>query len=156
MRTKRKMYRKTRKSARRSRKNRQRGGFFNFFGSPPKVVPAECDPNNLSQLKTSEQLRANYQTCCPKTFFGMRKNSSPYCKQVELNAKAAIEGEGMQKQFAAADVEPVAMAEMNAAPMTNPVPLPNPANVAPPEQVSLAGGRRRRRTRRRKTRRYRR
>lgn len=181
MRSKRRMYKKTKRLTRRSRKNKRGGGFFDFFkGSSSTVVPASCDPNNLSQLKTSEQLRENYQTCCPKTFFGMRKNSSPYCKQVELNANAATEREGMEKEFVAADLEPLEVAEMKNAPMVAPGPLPNPADVAPPmdmglapgplpnpgdvappmdmepkieaNQVTFSGGRRRRRTRRRKTR----
>ena len=168
MRSKKRMHKKARKTSRRSRKNKRGGGFFDFFtGSSSKVVPSECDPNNLSQLKTSEQLRSNYQTCCPKTFFGMKKNSSPYCKQVELNANAAVEREGMEKEFVGIE-DPLEVAAMKNAPMVKPIPLPNPADVAPPmgmepkieaNQVTFSGGRRRRRTRRRntrKTRRYRR
>jgi len=178
MRSKRRMYKKTKRSkrtTRRSRKIKRGGGFFDFFSSSSsKVVPASCDPNNLSQLKTSEQLRENYQTCCPKTFFGMRKNTSPYCKQVELNAQAATEREGMEKEFVGVE-DPLEVAAMKNAPMVaplpepmaiEPVPLPNPADVAPPidmgpkieaNNITLAGGRRRRRrTRKRKTRKTRR
>jgi hypothetical protein len=142
MRSKRRMYKKTKKTSRRSKKMRRGGGFFDFFTGSKKVVPSQCDPNNLSQLITSQQLRENYQTCCPKTMFGMRKNNSPYCKQVELNAKAAVEREGMEKQFVG--VDPLEAAEMKNAPMVPPAPAPAP----PADQVTLMGGRRRRLTRR--------
>ena len=33
---------------------------------------------------------SNYQTCCPKSWYG-RKNNSPYCKQLDLNYKAAFQ-----------------------------------------------------------------
>lgn len=171
MKSKRKMYKKSKRTSRRSKKIKRGGGLFDFFTGSKKVVPSQCDPNNLSQLKTSEQLRENYQTCCPKTFFGMRKNSSPYCKQVELNANAAVEGEGLEKQFVGA--EPLEVAEMKDAPMVNapiindvaaaapevnnPVPEINPVpppiqDIVPSDEITLMGGRRKRRRTRRKNR----
>jgi hypothetical protein len=78
-----------------SRKNKsrkqKRGGFF--FGNKPTVAPsAECDPNNLVNIQGSNELHANYQKCCPKGFMGT-KNSSPYCKQLDLNFQAALKSE---------------------------------------------------------------
>jgi len=70
---------------------KQKKGGFSFFGS--KVVPNDnCNPNNLVNLKTSDELYNNYKQCCPKTFFGS-KNSSPYCKQVNLNFQSALTSE---------------------------------------------------------------
>jgi len=69
----------------------RKGGFFKFFSNKPKVVPSECDQNKLSMLKDSKSMHANYQTCCPKNWMG-KKNSSPYCKQLDLNFNAAIKG----------------------------------------------------------------
>lgn len=78
-----------------SKKNKSRkqkkGGFF--FGNKPAVAPsAECNPNNLVNIQGSEALHANYQKCCPKGFMGT-KNSSPYCRQLDLNFQAALKSE---------------------------------------------------------------
>jgi hypothetical protein len=81
----------------RSRKNKK-GGFFNFFSSKPKVVPTECDPNNLSMIKDANSMQENYKKCCPKGMFGT-KNSSPYCKQLNLNYTAALKGENEAKEY---------------------------------------------------------
>ena len=56
----------------------------------------ECNPNKLVNLKSSSALHANYEKCCPKTWYS-RKNNSPYCKQVELNFKAKEEEENNAK-----------------------------------------------------------
>jgi len=85
-----------------SRKNKSRkqkkGGFF--FSSKPAVAPsAECDPNNLVNIQGSDALHANYQKCCPKGFMGT-KNSSPYCKQIDLNFQAALKSENDAKGYA--------------------------------------------------------
>ena len=69
----------------------KKGGFFNFWSNKPKVTPSECDPNNLSMIKDAKSMHANYQTCCPKNWMG-RKNSSSYCKQLDLNFKAVLKG----------------------------------------------------------------
>jgi hypothetical protein len=63
-----------------------KGGFLNFF-SKPSVVSSECDPNQLSMIKDKNELREKYTQCCPKNMFG-QKNSSPYCKQIDLNWQA--------------------------------------------------------------------
>ena len=55
-----------------------------FFSSNSTVVPSECDPNNLSMIKDTKSMKDNYQKCCPKGMFGS-KNSSPYCKQLNMN-----------------------------------------------------------------------
>ena len=71
-----------------SRKSK-RGGFF--FSNNSVASSSECDPNNLSSITDSTAMHANYQKCCPRGFFG--KNSSPYCKQLDLNYKASVKGE---------------------------------------------------------------
>ena len=49
-----------------------------------------CDPNNLVNIKDAVSLKNNYDKCCPakKSWFGTKKNDSPYCKQVDLNYQA--------------------------------------------------------------------
>ncbi len=84
---------KSRKNRNISRKNRKGGGFF--FGSSNVAPYAECDINNLSNLSRDMgdgqnpliKMRNNYQKCCPKDFM-WRKNSSPYCKQLDMNFTA--------------------------------------------------------------------
>jgi hypothetical protein len=80
-----------RRRHKRSSKNKK-GGLFGFFESKHNSSNPACDVNNLANLKSSEQIHSNYQTCCPKGTFGT-KNSSPYCKQLELNLKPAITNE---------------------------------------------------------------
>jgi hypothetical protein len=75
----------------RSSKNKK-GGLFGFFESKHNSSNPACNINNLSNLKSPEQIHSNYQTCCPKGTFGT-KNSSPYCKQLELNLRPAITNE---------------------------------------------------------------
>jgi hypothetical protein len=85
-----KSYRKNMRKNKKSRKNKK-GGFF--FGSKPTVAPsAECDPNNLVNIQDSTEMHSNYQKCCPKGVFG-KKNSSPYCRQLDLNFQAALKSE---------------------------------------------------------------
>jgi hypothetical protein len=46
-----------------------------------------CDDiGNLARLNDSNALEENYRKCCPKSYWGY-KNSSPYCKQVDLKLK---------------------------------------------------------------------
>ena len=79
---------KSRKNRNYSRRNKKGG----IFSSSPKVVSSECDINNLSSLSKDtgdgnsplKKMRENYQKCCPKDFMG-RKNSSLYCKQLNMN-----------------------------------------------------------------------
>jgi hypothetical protein len=83
---------KSRKNRNISRRNRK-GGFL--FGPSKVASSTECDVNNLSSLSKDmgdgqdplTKMRANYQKCCPKDFMG-RKNSSPYCKQLNMNFDA--------------------------------------------------------------------
>lgn len=72
-----------------TRKKSKKGG---FFFSNKTVDKAECDPNQLSMITDAESMHAKYQKCCPKGVFGS-KNSSPYCKQLELNFNPAIQRE---------------------------------------------------------------
>ena len=102
-----------RKNKQLSRRNRK-GGFF--FSKPTVVSSTECDVNNLSTLtkmpstedsngeikpydermndldEMSIRLKNNYDKCCPKGFMGS-KNTSPYCKQLDLNFQAARKAE---------------------------------------------------------------
>lgn len=81
------------------------------FGNYKVLSSSECDFNNLStltkmpevydmngQLKSQHErmndldnmiykLRENYNKCCPKGFMG-KKNSSPYCKQLDTTFKS--------------------------------------------------------------------
>jgi len=83
--------------------NKQKGGFINFFSNKNKNVSSECDPNNLSMVKGSQSLQEKYQQCCPKSFWGS-KNSSAYCKQLDLNYQSATKEENDRNAFV--DVEP--------------------------------------------------
>jgi hypothetical protein len=73
----------------RTKKRQLKGGFFSNNNSAPN---SECNINNLSMLSKDTgdgqdpliKLRNNYTKCCPKNFLG-RKNSSPYCKQLNNN-----------------------------------------------------------------------
>jgi hypothetical protein len=91
-------------SKRRGGRKTKRGGFLNFFSSKPTVLPSECDPNQLSLIKGSDALHANYQKCCPKTYFGS-KNSSPYCKQLDLNFQSSLKGENDANEYQ--DINPM-------------------------------------------------
>ena len=73
------------KTIRRSRGRSRKGGFW-FFDDTHNTGNAACDPNNLVNLKDSNSMHANYQTCCPKTWYG-RKNNSPYCKELDSKYK---------------------------------------------------------------------
>jgi hypothetical protein len=92
---------KTRRINKRNNKTRKnirskKGGFWGLFNKNKqqnygKVMPetnndpSRCgDPNNITQLRTLQDLHAQYHKCCPKTWYG-RKNSSPYCRQIDLN-----------------------------------------------------------------------
>lgn len=95
---------KTRSNNKRSRRN-IKGGFFSTNNYVP-VLQEECDPNKLSMIKGSQNLHANYQKCCPKGTFGT-KNSSPYCKQVDLNFQAAIKSENDANEYQGFEPEQV-------------------------------------------------
>lgn len=105
-----KSYKKLRNNNK-SRKNKK-GGFF--FGSKPStVIPsAECDPNNLVNIQGSDALHANYQKCCPKGFMG-RKNSSPYCRQLDLNFQAELKSENDAKGYVGMSMDEAQELEMN-------------------------------------------
>lgn len=133
-----------RKNKSRTRHYKRGGGFFDFFTGKSSVVPDDCDPMKLTQLKTSNEMRSKYQQCCPKKYFGMAKNSSPYCKQLDLNFKSAVEREGLEKQYVGMD-EPVEVAQMQNAPMLSAPPAP----IVDNQMSQAVGGRmKRRRTRR--------
>jgi hypothetical protein len=85
--------RNKRNNSKRSRN--RKGGFFGFFDDKHNENDTACNPDNLVNLKDSNDMRSNYQTCCPKTWYG-RKNNSPYCKQLDLNYKAASQESQME------------------------------------------------------------
>lgn len=88
-----------------------RGGFF----SNNKVTPSEqCDVNKLTELKTVEEMHKNYQECCPKGMFGT-KNSSAYCKQLDLNFKGTMSGENNARDPNETQPPPVEIHQSNAA-----------------------------------------
>ena len=85
-----------RRNKRNSKRSRSRkGGFFGLFDDKHNTGNADCNPNNLANLKDSNSMHANYQTCCPKNWYGS-KNNSPYCKQLDLNYKAASQKNQME------------------------------------------------------------
>jgi hypothetical protein len=94
-----------------SRKNKK-GGFFNFFSSSSKVDPMLCDPMGITELKTPEMLHSKYQECCPKTMFG-NKNSTPYCKQLDLNFQAALKQQNDAKEYTGFNPEEINQMKQN-------------------------------------------
>jgi hypothetical protein len=137
---------RNRKNKPRSRRYKRGGGFFDFFTGNSSVVSDDCDPMKLTQLKSSEEMRSKYQQCCPKKYFGMVKNTSPYCKQLDLNFKSAVESEGLQKQYVGME-DPVEVAQMQNAPMLPAAPA-LPVQTEYPQMNQAVGGRMKRRTRR--------
>lgn len=138
---------KTKNNKSRSRHNKRGGGLFDFLkGTSSVVVPENCDPMKLTQLNSSAEMRNNYQTCCPKKYFGLVKNSSPYCKQLDLNFKSAVEREGMDKQYLG--MEPQEVAGMQNAPMLPAAPTPAPEPISGQQENVNFGGKTRRKKRR--------
>jgi hypothetical protein len=82
---------KSRRNFKKNKKTRKslKGG---FFFSNKVNQSGQCDVNKLTELKTSEEMHQNYQSCCPKGMFGT-KNSSAYCKQLDLNFQAKLKGD---------------------------------------------------------------
>ena len=113
MKSKRNLHKKKRSHSRRYKK----GG---FFFNKPNVLPSDCDPNQLSMIKDSNEMHAQYQKCCPKTFFGS-KNSSPYCKQLELNFNAE---EGLRRDVEGYYGEETDVGKIKET-MASPMPAPN-------------------------------
>ena len=91
------------KTVRRNKRNSKRsrkGGFFGLFEDKHNEDKdqnglAVCDSNNLVNLTDSNDMRVSYQKCCPKSWYG-RKNNSPYCRQLDLNYKAASQENKME------------------------------------------------------------
>jgi hypothetical protein len=98
---------KTRKNKMRKNKSRKnkKGGFLNLW-SRKKIIPSECDVNNLSMIKEPKDMQQNYLKCCPKTFFG-KKNSSPYCKQLDLSYKNILSERNANAQFTGSSPEEI-------------------------------------------------
>ena len=90
-----KTVKRNKRNSKRSRSRSRKGGFFGLFDDKHNTGNTACDPNNLANLKDSNSMHANYQTCCPKNWYGS-KNNSPYCKQLDLNYKAASQKNQME------------------------------------------------------------
>ena len=88
-----------------------------LINKPPQNV-SQCEANNLVNLKTPDEIHANYQVCCPKKFF--MKNSSPYCKQVDLNFQAARKNKSINNEYAGLSDDPMKVHSM----MNKPPPPP--------------------------------
>ena len=90
---------KSKRNFKKNKKNNKnktfRGG---FFSSSNKInpYPGQCDVNQLTDLKTSDEMHKKYKACCPKGMFGT-KNSSSYCKQLDLNFQSALKAENDAK-----------------------------------------------------------
>ena len=89
---------KTLKRNKKQRGKSKKGGILNLFKDKHNKTDTECDSNNLVNLTDSTSMHANYQKCCPKTWYG-RKNNSPYCKQLDLNYKAAFQSRQNEANF---------------------------------------------------------
>jgi len=74
----------------------KKGGFL--FKNSKVSNLSDCDPLKLTNIKGSKELHEKYHKCCPKGFFGS-KNTSPYCKQIDLNFQAAREMENLSNEF---------------------------------------------------------
>lgn len=110
------------KSKRNFKKNKKggkslKGGFFSNNSSTVSY-PGECDVNQLSLSKTPEELHKKYQACCPKGSFGT-KNTSPYCKQLDLKFQAALTGSNNANEYHGYEPEEVYNMRQND---TQPVP----------------------------------
>ena len=82
--------------------------FYFTFNNAPKTdnTSFECH-----RIISYPQLHANYQKCCPKGFMGT-KNSSPYCKQLDLNFQAAMKNENDAKGYAGMSLDEAQNFEM--------------------------------------------
>ena len=88
----------TKKNYKSHKHRKTRGGGIFSSTNAVKPYPGECDVNRLTILKTSNDMHTNYQKCCPKSMFGT-KNSSPYCKQLDLNFQSAMAGENNDNEY---------------------------------------------------------
>ena len=89
---------KTRKNGR-----NKKGGFWWLFNKNKqqnynRIMPNDCDPNQLTQLRTTQELHSQYQKCCPKSWYGS-KNSSPYCRQIDSNFQGLTMGQNNANEY---------------------------------------------------------
>ena len=125
---------KSRRNFKKNKKTRKslKGG---FFFSNKVNQSGQCDVNKLTELKTSEEMHQNYQTCCPKGMFGT-KNSSAYCKQLDLNFQAKLKGDNdALDQTDVTQMATVQQPSDAAVPYENPTPI---ANIHPSEAAASA------------------
>lgn len=143
-----------------SKKNKKgvknlKGGFF-FSRSAPKPYPGECDINQISLSKTPEDIHKKYQTCCPKGSFGT-KNSSPFCKQLDLNFQSSLSGENNANEYHGYEPEEVYNMRQNNSqpvPAAQLTPLQNDVAAAKKPWYKFWGGKKSKRMRSHKKRKY--
>ena len=46
--------------------------------------------NSINEIESTDEMREKYKKCCSKKLFGLKKNSSPYCKELENRYKNII------------------------------------------------------------------
>ena len=93
-----KTLKRNKRNSKRSRGRNRKGGFFGLFEDKHNETDTACDSNNLANLTDFNSMHANYQTCCPKTWYG-RKNNSPYCKQLDSKFNAQQNTANMDAKF---------------------------------------------------------
>jgi hypothetical protein len=121
-----------RRIVKKRRTRSKKGGFFGLFSRKAPIVDStQCEPNNLPNLRSADELKLNYQQCCPKKMFGF-KNKSPYCKQVDLNYQAALENEKMNQEYIGVEPEDIYNIKQQ-----------EQQNMLPNPQVKLNGGKKR-------------
>lgn len=137
-------YKKMRKNKNRSKRNKK-GGFF--FTKPTVAPSSECDVNNLPNLTKmpevnnengelkplddrlndltdmTNRLRVNYNNCCPKGFMG-KKNSSPYCNQLDTTFKSIEQHKQDISGYYGDETNVEKIKEVMDAPMVSPNPVP--------------------------------
>jgi len=112
----RKQYKKTKKNYRASKKHSKtykKGGFFNFFSSK-KVLPQECNLENVNQMGDYTDLHGLYQKCCPKSTFGF-KNGSQLCKTIDQKYQQSwkAKNDALEYQGDETDPEKIEMLKNN-------------------------------------------
>ena len=86
------------KRNKKSKKTIKGGAFWSSNKVAPNPYPGQCDINQIDTLTDTNDMKRNYQTCCPKGFFG--KNSSAYCKQLDAKYQTSMTNENnMVRQY---------------------------------------------------------
>lgn len=123
-----KSHKKSHKINKLTRRNKKGGYFFN---KPTVVSSTECDVNNLSTISKDMgdgqdplvKMQNNYKICCPKGFMG-KKNSSPYCKQLEMNFNSLYGFNKSIEGYYGDETDPAKIKEIMDQPVAVPVKKP--------------------------------